>query len=81
MRTSTARITPVLTTARAIPRAGWGLTSALAATAVCAGILPIAQMIAVGIVVGAVPRAVQDGAGSEASHRVLITIGVLGALY
>jgi ATP-binding cassette subfamily B protein len=57
------------------------LTLACLALVVVAGLLPVGYMVATGIVVGAVPEAVRGGLDSPEGRRLLMSLGLLAAIY
>lgn len=70
-------------------RQAWGLlwaasrplSAGVAAWTVAGALIPALVVTALGFVVGAIPRAVQDGIGSPSGHRLVAALVVAGLIY
>jgi ATP-binding cassette subfamily B protein len=64
-----------------MPKASAGFTAASAVALLLLGVFPTVFKVAMGRLVGAIPAAVRDGAGSAAAHRVDRALVLLGAAF
>jgi ATP-binding cassette subfamily B protein len=67
--------------ARAMPQASMPLTVASVACLLLVGLFPTVYKLATGALIGALPAATREGAGSAAAHRVDVALVVLAAAF
>ena len=67
--------------ARAMPQASMPLTVASVIGLLLVGVFPAIYKLATGALIGALPAAARDGAGSPAAHRVDVALGVLALAF
>jgi ATP-binding cassette subfamily B protein len=67
--------------ARAMPQASVPLTVASVIGLLLVGVFPTIYKLATGALIGALPAATRDGAGSAAAHRVDVALAVLGVAF
>jgi len=70
-----------LTAVRLVSQTSKSLAFALTVDVLAMALLPNLVLVAMGTMVGRVPRAVADGLGSPAGHSLLVAFGVVGLLF
>jgi ATP-binding cassette subfamily B protein len=71
----------VVATLRMLPRVSRALTAALVVSLVIGALVPNAFRLAVGAIVGTLPRAIAAGPHSGGAHRVIVLIALAGGLF
>lgn len=72
---------PKLAAGRLLPRVDRGLTSGLAVLVLLTGLVPVAIVVATGVLVGSVGDALAEGFGSLSVRRAILALALLGLLF